>query len=71
MYLILAAELYSVKSHPDGSGFEGRKRPWERANAWHCVEELEALKKAISKRLLVKRLSVKVQPSCSRRFQYF
>ena len=48
------------KSHPGGTGFEGRKGSWRAAEAWHCVTGLESLNRAQEK------LMMKEQPSCSR-----
>lgn len=65
LYLVLAAELGSCKSHPEGAGFEVVKGSWGAAEAWQCVAGLESPKRA------QKKLLVKVQPVAVRNLSSF
>lgn len=45
LHLMLAVELHDVKNYPFGTSFEGMKRSWRAAKAWHRVAGLESWKK--------------------------
>ena len=46
--LLLQRDLVICKGHPDGTGFEGMKRPRKAAEAWHCERPWKAIGEGVA-----------------------